>query len=139
MIGWHAHPDIWLAMVLPLVGYFAALRRLGPRFAGPGEPAATPRQKTAFVLGVATLWIASDWPIHELAEHSMYSVHMVQHLLQALVAPPLLLVGIPAWMARAILRPRPLLRLARILARPIPALLLFNAVIALIHWPEVVN
>jgi putative membrane protein len=126
-------------MVLPLVGYFAALRRLGARFAGPGEPAATPRQKTAFVLGVATLWIASDWPIHELAEHSMYSVHMVQHLLQALVAPPLLLVGIPAWMARAILRPRPLLRLARILARPIPALLLFNAVIALIHWPEVVN
>lgn len=126
-------------MVLLLGGYFTALRRLGPRLAGPGDVAATRGQKTAFVLGVATLWVASEWPIHELAERSMYSVHMVQHLLQALVAPPLLLVGTPAWMARAILRPRALLRLARILARPIPALLAFNIVIALIHWPEVVN
>jgi putative membrane protein len=139
VIGWHPHPDIWLAMTLPLVGYFSAIRRLGPRFVGPGEVPATRRQKSSFVLGVAILWIASDWPIHELAEHSMYWVHMIQHLLQALVAPPLLLVGVPAWMARAILRPRLLLRLVRMLARPIPALLLFNAVIALIHWPEVVN
>jgi putative membrane protein len=137
--GWHPHPDVWLLLGIPLVGYFLALRRLGPRFTGPGEPAATRRQKTAFVLGVATLWVASDWPIHELAEHSMYWVHMVQHLLQALVAPPLLLVGTPAWMARAILRPRVVLRLARTMSRPIPALLAFNAVIALIHWPEVVN
>jgi putative membrane protein len=137
--GWHPHPDVWLLLGIPLVGYFLALRRLGPRYAAPGQEVATRGQKTAFVLGVATLWIASDWPIHELAEHSMYWVHMVQHLLQALVAPPLLLIGTPAWMARAILRPRGVLRLARTLARPIPALLLFNAVIALIHWPEVVN
>ena len=139
MIHWHPHPDVWLLLGIPLAGYFLALRRLGPSVTGPGEPAATRRQKTAFVLGVATLWVASDWPIHELAEHSMYWVHMVQHLLQALVAPPLLLVGIPAWMARAILRPGFVLRVARTLSRPIPALLLFNAVIALIHWPEVVN
>jgi putative membrane protein len=137
--GWHPHPDVWLLLGIPLVAYFQALRRLGPRVTGPGVPAATRGQKTAFVLGMATLWVASDWPIHELAEHSMYWVHMVQHLLQALVAPPLLLVGIPAWMARAILKPRMVLLLARTVSRPIPALLLFNAVIALIHWPEVVN
>ena len=138
-LHWHPHPDVWALVVLLLGGYLLALRRLGPRVTAPGEAAATPRQKAAFVLGVATLWVASDWPIHELAEHSMYWVHMVQHLLQALVAPPLLLAGTPGWMARAILRPRALLRLVRILARPIPALLAFNAVIALIHWPEVVN
>lgn len=136
---WHPHPDVWLLVALLLGGYFFALRRLGPRFTGPGEALASRGQVTAFVLGVTTLWVASDWPIHELAERSMYWVHMVQHLLQALVAPPLLLVGTPAWMARAILRPRPLLRLVRTLARPILALLVFNVVIALIHWPEVVN
>jgi putative membrane protein len=139
VIHWHPHPDVWLLVALLLGAYFLALRRMGPRVTGPGEPAATRRQKTAFVLGVATLWVASDWPIHELAEHSMYWVHMVQHLLQALVAPPLLLLGIPAWMARAILRPRLILRLARTLSRPIPALLVFNTVIVLIHWPEAVN
>ena len=139
MTGWHPHPDVWLLLGIPLVGYFLALRRLGPRVTGPGEAPATRRQKTSFLLGGATLWVASDWPIHELAEHSMYWVHMVQHLLQALVAPPLLLLGVPAWMARAILRPRALLLLARTLSRPILALLVFNAVIALIHWPEVVN
>jgi putative membrane protein len=104
----------------------------------PGEPAATRGQVVAFVSGVVALLVASDWPVHELAEERLLSVHMVQHLLMSLVAPPLLLAGTPGWLFRTILSPRWLFAVVRALARPIVALLVFNAFIALSHWPALV-
>ena len=138
-IGWHAHLDVWALVAALGVGYWVALRRWGPRHVSPGEPPASRTQVTCFVLGLGTLWLASDWPIHELAEERLFSVHMVQHLLMSLVAPPLLLAGTPGWLLRSLLRPRWLFAVVRRLARPLPALVLFNAFIAFSHWPLVVD
>ncbi len=137
--AWHPHPDVWLLVVVLAGGYLAALRWIGPRFVSPGDRAATPGQITAFLVGVTTLWVASDWPVHEWAEERLLSVHMVQHLLMSLVAPPLLLGGTPGWLLRWLLRPRWLSAAVRQVARPIPALLLFNAWIAISHWPALVE
>jgi putative membrane protein len=93
----------------------------------------------AFYAGVLTLLVASDWPVHELAEERLLSVHMVQHLLMSLVAPPLLLAGTPGWLFRTVLRPRWAFAAVRGLSRPLVALLLFNAFIALSHWPALVE
>jgi putative membrane protein len=134
-IAWHPHYDVWVLVTLLLGGYFLALRRWGPGQVSPGEPPATRGQVTAFVAGVLALWVASDWPVHELAEERLLSVHMVQHLLMSLVAPPLLLLGTPGWLFRALVRPKWLFALVRTLARPLPALLLFNGFIAFSHWP----
>lgn len=138
-IGWHPHPDVWALALVLLGGYWAALRWWGPRHVTPGEPPATRGQVAAYVLGVLTLLVAADWPVHELAEERLLSVHMVQHLLLSLVAPPLLLFGTPGWLLRSLLRPRWLAALVRTLARPFPALLLFNAFIAFSHWPVIVD
>lgn len=138
-IGWHPHPDVWALVALLGGGYWLALRRWGPRHVSPGDPAATRGQVVSFALGVLTVWIAADWPVHELAEERLMSVHMVQHLMLSLVAPPLLLFGTPGWLLRTLLRPRWLLALVRGLSRPFPALLLFNAFIAFSHWPLVVD
>lgn len=133
--AWHPHPEAWL-LVLGLAGaYLLALRRLGPRHA-PGRPPATPGQRAAFLLGVAAVWVAIDGPVHEVAEGYWFSMHMVQHLLLMMVAPGLLLLGTPAWLAGALLRPRPVLALVRFVGRPVPALLAFNGVLVLTHWPE---
>ena len=51
------------------------------------------------------IWLASDWPIHDIAERYNYSIHMVQHLTFAMVAAPLLLLGTPAWLLRWVLSP----------------------------------
>ena len=120
--AWHAHPDVWALIAVLLGGYAWALRRLGPRHMAPGQPVATRLQKACWVTGVLTVWVASDWPVHDLSERFLYSVHMTQHLLITLVAPPLLLLGTPAW-----------------LARPFPALLLFNALVVVTHWPAFVD
>jgi putative membrane protein len=89
---------------------------------------------------VAAVWLASDWPIHDVAEGSTYSVHMVQHLVISMVAAPLLLLGTPGWLARWLLRPpSALFRTVRKLSRFLPALVVFNVVLVLTHWPALVN
>jgi putative membrane protein len=135
---WHAHLDVWAILGSVITAYLLAVRR---HDADPpaGEPA-TPRRKVRlFVLGMAVLWLGADWPIHDLAERYLYSMHMVQHMLFSLVAPPLLLAGLPDWMVRGLLRPRWAFEAVRVLTRPLIALVLFNAVLLFTHWPAVVE
>jgi len=138
--GWHAHPDVWVLIAILAGGYWLLVRRVGPRVVGSGTSPVTRAQVVCFGLGVAAIWVASDWPVHDVAERSMYSVHMVQHLLISMVATPLLLLGTPGWLARWILRPPgPLFRVVRSLSRFLPALVVFNVVLVLTHWPALVN
>lgn len=135
--GWHAHPDVWALVGALAVGYTAALRRGRPP--GLEGGVATRRQRQAFWAGLVVIWVASDWPIHDLSEHSLYSVHMVQHLLYVLVAAPLLLAGIPENVAQRVLGRGFCRRTVRWITRPVPALAIFNVVLVFSHWPLVVN
>jgi len=137
--AFNPHPEVVLLVVAMLGAYLWALRTLGPSRVLPGEPAATRAQRVSFVGGVATLFVAAWWPMHDLAERYLYSIHMVEHLLIMLVAPPLLLFGMPAWLLRWVLQARPLNWIVRHLARPFVGLVLFNAVLVLSHWPAVVT
>jgi putative membrane protein len=136
--SWHPHPEVWALVLVLYTGYRLALRYIGPRAAPPGEPVATPAQRRSFALGLAAILVAADWPVHDLAERYLYSVHMVQHIVLTLVAPPLVLRGTPAWLARALVPPRAM-RVVRALARPILALAIFNATIVITHWPTMVG
>jgi len=138
--GWEAQPDVWLVIAGLAAGYWIAVVRLGPRFATPGRPVVTRFQVTCWVLGVLTTWLASDWPVHTVAEEMSYSVHMVQHLLITMVAVPLLMLGTPAWLARWLLHPPSrTFRAVRFLSKFLPALVVFNVVLVLTHWPALVN
>jgi putative membrane protein len=85
------------------------------------------------------LILGASWPMHDLAERYLYSMHMVQHLAFTLVAAPLLVAGTPAWLWRAILRPRPVGVAFAFLTRPVVALAVFNGLLLFTHWPEVVD
>jgi putative membrane protein len=134
-----AHPEVWLIVVVAVVGYWYAVTRVGPRVVEPGARVVTRRHVACFATGLAVLWIASDWPLHDLSEGYLYSAHMVEHLLISLIAPPLLLLGIPDWLTRRILRPRWAARTIRMVCAPIAATVIFNSVIALGHAPFYVN
>jgi putative membrane protein len=137
--SWTPHPDVWLLIAAIAVGYAVALTRLGPRLAPTGTAVATRFQIATFSAGVFALLVASDWPIHDLGERYLFSVHMVQHTVYSIIAAPLLLMGTPAWLARWILTPRWLMRTVRYLARLIPATIIFNLVVIITHTPVVVN
>jgi putative membrane protein len=136
---WHPHVEAWVIVGLLAAGYLTALRRIGPHYVEPGESTATRGQRRMFFCGLAAMLVAADWPVHDLAERHLYSIHMAQHMLLTLVVPPLLLAGTPHWLARTLLKPRWLMWLTRKLTRPLVALLVFNVLLVLSHWPVVVD
>ncbi|MDQ4069244.1 MAG: cytochrome c oxidase assembly protein [Actinomycetota bacterium] len=117
--------------------YWVSVRK--ERRQRPGETVVSRFQMASFAGGLGVMWLASDWPMHDVAEGYLYSVHMVQHLLLTLVVALLLLVGTPAWMARRLLGRGRLLRAVRSLSRPVPGLIQFNLILVLSHWPVVVE
>ena len=134
---WHPHFDVWLLIGGFALLYFTALRR--ERARRPGEAVVSSRQRACFLAGLGVMWLASDWPVHDVAEGYLYSAHMVQHLMLTLVVALLLLAGIPAWMARRVLGSGALLRTVRTLSRPVTGLIQFNVILVLSHWPVVVE
>jgi putative membrane protein len=132
-------------MAAIVVGYLIAMRAAAAAEVAPGvtlpvqPPEAWKARRVWFLMGVVTLWVGADYPIHELAEGYLFSVHMVQHTLFSLVAPPLLLLGLPPAVLRMMLRPEPVLRAVRWLTRPLVALILFNGVVMVTHWPALVD
>lgn len=138
MPDWHPHPDVWLLLGGVWLAYLVAVRTQA-RAASPADLEERSKRSALFSLGMALLLVASDWPLHDLAEGYLYSAHMVQHLVYTLVAAPLLVAGIPAWMWRRVLRVRPLGAAFGFLTRPVVAIATFNGVLLFTHWPGVVE
>jgi putative membrane protein len=131
----HLHLDVLLVAAALEGGYLWCVTRRRP----PGLAAASRRQVAWYTAGVATLFVATAWPMHDLSERYLLSAHMVQHLLISLAAPPMLLLGLPDWLLRRVLSPAPLRWVVRHLARPLAAFVLFNFVIVITHWPVLVD
>jgi putative copper resistance protein D len=74
-----------------------------------------PARTLAFLLGLAVIVFALDSGVDRYGDE-LLSLHMVQHLLLTLVAPPLLILGHPLELALRALRPEPRRTLARLLA-----------------------
>jgi putative membrane protein len=136
---WHIHPDVWLLVAALYIGYPLIMRTLGPRFVPAGEVVVSKSRQACWYVGTTLLWIGADYPIHDLAEDYLFSVHMLQHMIFSFGAAALLLAGIPKWLMRAILRPPRLMKAVRMLTRPLIAFIIFNAVVAFTHWPAVVD
>jgi putative membrane protein len=92
-----------------------------------------------YLTGVLVLWIAADWPIGPLGAGYLLSVHTLQYVLFAFVAPPLLISGTPRWLLRRMIRPRWAFRIARFVSKPLIAFLIFNVVLLATHLPSVVD
>jgi len=103
--AWKAYPGVWLFVALLAILHVRVIRRTA----------------LYYVAGLLTVWLALDWPIGPLGTGYLISFHTVSYILLSLIAPPLLLAGIPSeGMLRAAQSPRagPLLRN---LARPLIA------------------
>ncbi len=88
-----------------------------------------------FGLGLICIWLALETPIDIISDHYLDSVHMFQHVLLGVVAPPLLLLGLNREMAGVLLRVPGL----RSLVEPIPAQLIAGAVMLGWHLPPLYN
>lgn len=133
---WRPYPGVWLCLALVVALYVAGRRHL--RRARPGEPA-MPLRTMSFAAGIVSLWVGIDWPIGALGAGYLLSAHTVTYILLCLVAPPLILAGLPPTLVE-MARSRALLwGLLRLLARPLIALLVFNVTLVVTHLPDVVD
>jgi putative membrane protein len=138
-VAWQPRPAVWLLVASVVALGLYATRVVGPNAVRDGEPVTTVRQRVFFWAGVAVLWLASDWPVHDIAEGHLYSVHMVQHFVLTFVMPPLFLLATPTWLARLVIGQGETRTWLRRLARPVAAGVIFNAVIIVTHRPDLVN
>jgi putative membrane protein len=139
LFGWTVEPVPALGILAALLWWRWAVRRVDA--AHPRTP--VPRQRTAaFVAGMAAIAVALMSGIDRY-DTTLFSVHMVQHILLTLVAAPLIALSAPITLvlrvASAATRRRwilPILhaRLTRVLSFPVVAWLLFAAVMWGTHF-----
>jgi len=121
-ISWPLDPTVYAGLLVLFFGH-AWLAR--------GAADARRRHTVYFLAGLFTVWLALETPIDTIADYYLDSVHMLQHVLLAFVAPPLMLLGLSPAMAASLLRIPGL----RAITEPIPAQLIAAVVMIAWHLP----
>lgn len=134
-----AHPEIWLLIVFLIGAYTYAVKVIGPQAGVPKDETLSRKNLIAFIGAIGLLWFSTDWPMHDISEEYLYSVHMFQHMVLTYFIPPLVLLAIPEWLFRAVIGEGKAYRFVKRLSTPIVAGLLFNVVVMITHIPGLVN
>lgn len=121
MTAWDLEPSVVIGCAALLIGYFALVRKRGFRRA------------PYFLAGVLVLLLDLVSPLDTLADRYLFSAHVAQHFLLALVIPPLLLLGTPAFdLGR-------LTKLERVLGHPPVSWILGVGTMLVWHIPVLFN
>jgi putative membrane protein len=120
MMSWDWEPSVVIGCAALAIGYLAVVRRRLSR-------------APYFLAGVLLLLLDLVSPIDTLADQYLFSAHVVQHFLLALVIPPLMLLGAPAFELHG------LDKLERVIGQPPVSWLLGVGTMLLWHIPALFN
>jgi putative copper resistance protein D len=139
VLDWSFDLTIWLPLVAAAAAYLWAVRRVN--IAHPANP--VPRDRPAFfLLGLAAIAIALQSGI-ERYDTTLFSVHMVQHVILIFLAAPAIVLAAPITLVLRVATPGtrrrwilPILdsRAVRVIGHPLVAWLLFTAVMWGTHF-----
>ncbi len=127
---WRFDPSIVLGLIALIAAYSYSARHL--RKLGAWGKEITNRHVAFFAVGVFLIAFALMSPIDHIGEKYLLSVHMVQHILLMMIAPPLILLGIPRWMLQWVLDFLRIGPLVKFITHPVIGFIAYNA--ALIAW-----
>jgi putative membrane protein len=133
--SWTPYPGVWLFIGVLAGGYVMLHRRFDPADSAFGTAA----RRGFAVAGLLLLWAALDWPIGALGSGYLASVHMVQFLLIAVAAPPLLLLGLPRGALERFVAMAGVGPIVRVIGYPIVSLATFTIIMGFTHWPMIVD
>ncbi|MFC7392426.1 cytochrome c oxidase assembly protein [Scopulibacillus cellulosilyticus] len=91
--------------------------------------------KISFFIGLFFIFLAKGTPLDDIGMKYLFSAHMGEMALEYLIIPPLLLLGIPAWVARKILKVPFIDKMVSSMTKPIIAIILFNLFFSIYHVP----
>jgi cytochrome c oxidase assembly factor CtaG len=137
--GWSFEADLWIPVLLASFFYWRAVVLVDRRHKANPVP---PWRLWSWMLGLTVLVLALGSPI-EFYDTTLFSVHMIQHLLLTMVAAPLLVMGAPITLLLRVASPDarkrwilPVLnsRVMRVVSTPVVAWGLFAAVMWFSHF-----
>ncbi|KMJ58502.1 cytochrome C oxidase assembly protein [Bacillus sp. LL01] len=94
------------------------------------------KQRAFFLSSMILFYLVKGSPV-DLLSHLMLSAHMTQMAILYLVIPPILLMGMPAWVLRKAINLPVVKPVFRFISKPLIALLVFNVLFSLYHIPVV--
>jgi cytochrome c oxidase assembly factor CtaG len=139
LLDWSYDATVWLPALGAALLWWSAVRRVNR--AHPDHPVQR-RRTVSFLLGLLAILFALDSGI-ERYDTTLFSVHMVQHMLLVFVAPPLLLYAGPITLLLRVSSPEtrrrwilPVLhsRVVRALSHPVVSWLVFAGVMWGTHF-----
>ena len=142
LLGWNIDPLIALPLIVAGIVWWRLLGSIDRAHPGHPVPAA---QRWSFVAGLFVIAVALMSGI-ERYDTTLFSLHMVQHLLLAMVAPPLIALGAPitqvlrassASTRQGVVLPILHSRVLGVLAHPIVAWIVFAGVMWGTHFSPV--
>nr|WP_277398211.1 cytochrome c oxidase assembly factor CtaG [Neobacillus citreus] len=125
-------PYFLLIMIVLTGGFFLLTTRFRHRFQD-SEPL-TWQQGSLFLTSMILLYAIKGSPL-DLMAHLMFYIHMIQMAALVLIVPPLFILGVPAWLWRAVLRIGVFNSLFKFFTRPLMALIIFNGLFSFYHVP----
>lgn len=131
---WQAYPGVWAFMVAFALAFWRLLRTTE---AEPVTSRVLRDRVVAGIVGLLGLWLALDWPLGALGAGYLASAHMVQFLIIAMIAPPLLLYGMPEATYQRL--PDGFVSALGAATQPLVALVTFNLIVITTHLPVVVD
>ncbi len=142
LLAWSFDPTVVIPLAVLAIGYVLAVRHVDE--AHPANP--VPRARTFFwLLGLATIFVALQSPI-ERYDTTLFSIHMIQHVLLMLFAAPFLALGAPITLVLRTVRPETRRRVVlpilhslpvRIITFPVITWVLFAAVMWGTHFSPI--
>lgn len=96
-------------------------------------------QRVCYYAALAVMFLSLNGWLHDLSDTYLFSAHMVQHLMLALVVAPLMIMGTTGAMLRPLLRLPGVAPVARWITHPMRCFAIFNVVVAGWHLPPLYN
>ena len=136
-IAWFT-PGVLFGLLPLAVGYAWLMWGPGQEVV-PGACPPTRPQAVYFYLSLLALYVSLGSPLGVLAMGYSFTAHMFQHMIATMAVPPLFILGVPPWLWRWLLKPRAVAFVFRHLVAPVPAIVLFNLLFAIIVIPGVIT
>jgi putative membrane protein len=124
---WEAEPQVLISIVVIAALYVGASFATGRRRRA--------RQEMAFGAAILLMLLTLTGPLDTYAKGYCFSAYIFQQMILVFMIPPLLLLGLPDWMARPVMTNRFVEPVMRRLTRPLLAFLTFAMFFALLHYP----
>ena len=133
---WHWHIEILLGLSLAQIIYLYLIGAFEPEN---NSKEINSKEIIYFTFGILIIFLCTVSPLHHIADNYLFSAHMLQHVFLTLIAPPLLILGMPGRLIDTQIKSPKQILIFKKLLHPITIFFIFNLTFSIWHMPILYN